>query len=45
MQEIFAVQVLPGLHCPEIVNDNDALVGNSFILPDEALKFVQLPKA
>ena len=45
VQEIFAVQVLPGLHCPEVINDNDALIGNSFILPDNALKDVQLPKA
>jgi uncharacterized protein (TIGR03032 family) len=37
VREIFAVQVLPGLHYPELINDNPALIANSFVLPDEAL--------
>jgi uncharacterized protein (TIGR03032 family) len=41
VQEIFAVQILPGIRIPEIVNENDAVIGNSFVLPDEALKDVR----
>jgi uncharacterized protein (TIGR03032 family) len=37
VQEIFAVQVLPGIRFPEIVSDDTDLLGSSFILPDEAL--------
>jgi uncharacterized protein (TIGR03032 family) len=37
VQEIFAVQVLPGMHFPELINDNVELLAGSFVLPDEAL--------
>jgi uncharacterized protein (TIGR03032 family) len=37
VQEIFAVLVLPGLRFPEVLNDNEEVLGNSFVLPDEAL--------
>jgi uncharacterized protein (TIGR03032 family) len=37
VQEIFAVQVLPGVRWPEIVSDDAALLGSSFIVPHEAL--------
>jgi uncharacterized protein (TIGR03032 family) len=37
VQEIFAVQALPGRRFPDIVNDNPALIADSFLLPDEAL--------
>jgi uncharacterized protein (TIGR03032 family) len=40
VQEIFAVQVLPGVRFPEIVNEDEEVVGNSFVLPDEALSQV-----
>jgi uncharacterized protein (TIGR03032 family) len=35
MQEIFAVQVLPGVRFPDIVNDDPKVVADSFVLPDE----------
>jgi uncharacterized protein (TIGR03032 family) len=37
VQEVFAVQVLPGRRFPDIVNDNPALIADSFVLPDQAL--------
>jgi uncharacterized protein (TIGR03032 family) len=37
VQEIFAVQLLPGVRVPEVINENDAVIGNSFVLPDAAL--------
>jgi len=40
LQEIFAVQVLPGIRFPDVINDNDALIADSFVLPDEALAHV-----
>jgi hypothetical protein len=39
LQEIFAVQVLPGVRYPELLNDGqNELVKDSFVLPDEALR-------
>jgi uncharacterized protein (TIGR03032 family) len=40
IQEIFAVQVLPGIRFPELLNDDKVRIGDSFILPDEQLKAV-----
>ena len=37
VQEIFAVQVLPGIRFPELLNDNEELLGSSYVLPDSAL--------
>src|SRR5271157_2304233 len=38
VQEIFAVQVLPGRRFPDLINDNNAqLISDSFVLPDSAL--------
>ncbi|TVQ64141.1 MAG: TIGR03032 family protein, partial [Spirulina sp. DLM2.Bin59] len=37
VQEIFAVQVLPGIRFPELLNDNEELLGSSYVLPDAAL--------
>jgi uncharacterized protein (TIGR03032 family) len=38
VQEIFAVQVLPGRRFPELINDNNTqLISDSFVLPDSAL--------
>jgi uncharacterized protein (TIGR03032 family) len=39
LQEIFAVQVLPGMRFPELVNDGEhELVADAFVLSDEALR-------
>jgi uncharacterized protein (TIGR03032 family) len=37
VQEIFAVQLLPGRMYPELVNEDPKLLENSFVVPDEAL--------
>ncbi|MEG3438646.1 TIGR03032 family protein [Pannus brasiliensis CCIBt3594] len=37
VQEIFAVQVLPGLRFPEIIDGDETLLGTSYALPDSAL--------
>ena len=37
VQEVFAVQVLPGIRFPELLHDDDAVLANSFMLPREAL--------
>ncbi len=43
VQEIFAVQVLPGRLCPEVVNDEQRVIAESFVLPDESLADVPEP--
>ena len=40
VQEIFAVQVLPGILYPDIVNEPGDSRDSSFVLPDEALREV-----
>jgi uncharacterized protein (TIGR03032 family) len=40
VQEIFAVALLPGMHFPDLINDDAELVGSSFVLPDAALRDV-----
>ncbi|MEM9162981.1 MAG: TIGR03032 family protein [Cyanobacteria bacterium P01_F01_bin.4] len=42
VEEIFAVQVLPGIGFPEIMPEEDALVGKSYALPPEALAEVEV---
>jgi uncharacterized protein (TIGR03032 family) len=37
VQEIFAVQILRGMRFPELLEWNDQRLGNSYVLPDEAL--------
>jgi uncharacterized protein (TIGR03032 family) len=37
VQEIFAVQVLPEIRFPEIIDWDEQLLGTSYVLPDEAL--------
>ena len=37
VQEVFAVQLLPGRQYPELVNDDAKLLENSFVVPDAAL--------
>ena len=43
VQEIFAVQVLHHTRFPEMLEWNDPHIGNSYVLPDEALADVALP--
>ena len=45
VQEIFAVQMLPGLHFPELLEWHDERLAHSYVLPDEALAQVKLPSA
>jgi len=37
VQEVFAVQVLPGCTHPDVLTDEHPAVANAFLLPDEAL--------
>ncbi len=38
VQEVFAVQALPGVRFPDLLNEEkDEMIANSFVLPDEAL--------
>jgi uncharacterized protein (TIGR03032 family) len=37
VQEVFAVAVLPGWRYPDLINDNDTLLENSFVVPNAAL--------
>jgi uncharacterized protein (TIGR03032 family) len=43
VQEIFSVQVLPGIRSPELINDQPALLADSFLVPEEALGAVPEP--
>jgi uncharacterized protein (TIGR03032 family) len=38
VQEIFAVQVLPGMRFPDLINDDPRVLADSFVLPDDALR-------
>jgi uncharacterized protein (TIGR03032 family) len=40
VQEIFAVQVLPGRRYPDVINDDRGRIADSFVLPDEPLDAV-----
>jgi hypothetical protein len=42
VQEIFAVQILRGMRFPELLEWSDQHLGNSYVLPDEALGDVAL---
>jgi uncharacterized protein (TIGR03032 family) len=37
VQEVFAVTVLPGRRYPELINDDETLLENSFVVPTECL--------
>jgi len=43
VQEIFAVQVLPNIRFPEILEPGHELIASSYTVPDEALKDVPKP--
>ena len=40
VQEIFALALLRGMRFPDLINDNNELIGGSFVLPDAALRDV-----
>ena len=40
VQEVFAVTVLPGKRYPDLINDDEKLLENSFVVPDAALEDV-----
>jgi hypothetical protein len=40
VQEIFAVQALPGMLFPDLINDSRELIAGAFVLPNEAFKEV-----
>jgi hypothetical protein len=37
VEEIFAITVLPGKRYPDLINDDEKILENSFTVPDEAL--------
>ncbi len=43
VQEIFAVEILPGIKFPEIINNDEKLISTVYALPDEALAEVGKP--
>jgi hypothetical protein len=43
VQEIFAVQVLRGIHFPEMLEWGDERLAHSYVLPDAAMTAVSLP--
>jgi uncharacterized protein (TIGR03032 family) len=43
LQEIFAVQIVSGRRYPELINDEETLLDDSFVLTDEALEAVPAP--
>jgi uncharacterized protein (TIGR03032 family) len=43
LQEIFAVQFLPGRRFPDLINSDKERLSNSFVLPDQALQAVPGP--
>ena len=44
LQEIFAVQILPGILGPDLVNDDLEMIHSSYELPDEAMQLVEIPQ-
>jgi uncharacterized protein (TIGR03032 family) len=40
VQEVFAVTVVPGQRYPDLINEDDQLLGNSFVVPAECLREV-----
>jgi hypothetical protein len=45
VREIFAVQVLPGLRFPEVLEWQDERLAHTYVLPDAALAEVARPTA
>ncbi len=42
VEEIFAVQVLPGIRFPEVIDWDETLLGSSFVLPDLVLRELEI---
>lgn len=40
LQGIFAVEVLPGIRYPDVINHDPDFIGRSCILPDDAMPLV-----
>jgi len=40
VQEIFAIQVLPGIVHPDVITDDEEVLASSFVLPEESLREV-----
>lgn len=40
VQEIFSVEIVPNIRCPDLVNHDTQLIGQSYVLGDAALKDV-----
>jgi hypothetical protein len=40
VQEIFAVEILPGISYPDVINHDPTIIGRSYVLPDDALSLV-----
>jgi uncharacterized protein (TIGR03032 family) len=40
VQEIFAIEALPGIRYPDVINEDTDLIARSYVLGDEALKLV-----
>ena len=40
VQEIFAVQVVPNSRFPDLINEDNDIIGTTYVLPDEALRQV-----
>jgi uncharacterized protein (TIGR03032 family) len=40
VQEIFAIQVLPGIRQPDVITDDEEVLASSFVLPEESLREV-----
>jgi uncharacterized protein (TIGR03032 family) len=45
VQEIFAVQVLPRLRFPDVINDDEKILSHSFVLPEQAAAVAPVPFA
>jgi uncharacterized protein (TIGR03032 family) len=45
VQEIFAVQVLPRLRFPDVINDDETVLSHSFVLPEQAAAVAPVPFA
>ncbi len=43
VQEVFAVQLLPGARFPDLLDDSSRQIADSFVLPDESLGLVPAP--
>lgn len=45
VEEIFAVQIIPNVTFPDMLEWNDPRIGHSYVLPDDALADVSIPAA